>query len=1015
VAFAAALCATWLAAQDKPAATPLQRGQVVRREISGGQEHVYSLTLGQGEFAAIAVNQLGIDVVVKARGPDGKAIAEFDRESRTQGRELVTLVAATADRFELAVQPRYPRAPAAEYDIGIVEVRPATERDRALFDALTLSGQSQAAVAAGKYDDAIQLAGRALALEEKAAGPDDAYTGLLLIRLADLDRIKGNYAQAVPLFERALAISQSVLGREHPQTAFALRKFGVLYRYMGEYGKAEPLIEEAVAITERVLGADHPLTAAALMDLSGIHEYRQDLQKALAERQRALDIAEKTLAPDDIFLIGAVNNLGDLYSLMGDNRRAEPLLERALALAEKKLGPDHPSVSIPLQDLGIVARQTGRYARARDFLWRAEAIREKSLGSRHPDTIALLINIANLYHAEGDYGRALELHRRTLDTLLEVCGPYHRLTLMALANVGRTYGAQGDFGRALEYQTRYTEALEKNLAFNLAIGSEQENLAYLRSTYEHTDRTVTLHARDAPGDPAARDLAALVLLRQKGRLLDAMAGSMSALRGRLSPDDRKLLDQLQEADAGLARLALGGPGKNSAAEFSNQLAALDQRKESLEAEVSRRSVEFRAGAQPVTLAAIEDAIPPDAALLEYAAWRPFDWKKPNEDQAYGPARYIVYVFRHTGQVRWADLGPVHETDEAVSALRQGLRDSRRTDVREVARAVDRRIVEPVLPLVGDATRLLISPEGDLSLIPFEALIDAQGRYLVESRSISYLTAGRDQESSGPVVLADPFFGEPAVSPVTPGAHSTRTLMAGRRSILTGDDLSGVYFAPLPGTAAEAHNIQSLFPEARVFTGRQATKSLLLHIESPDILHIATHGFFLRDLAGEQTSAGAPPENNRTRAIQADRLPANPLLRSGLALAGANITKGLSNDGILTALEAANLNLWGTQVVTLSACETGVGEAMSSEGVYGLRRAFFLAGAETLVMSLWPVSDRATREIMAAYYTGLKSGLGRGEALRRAQLQMLQHKDRRHPYYWAGFIQAGDWEKIDTSR
>ena len=140
-----------------------------------------------------------------------------------------------------------------------------------------------------------------------------------------------------------------------------------------------------------------------------------------------------------------------------------------------------------------------------------------------------------------------------------------------------------------------------------------------------------------------------------------------------------------------------------------------------------------------------------------------------------------------------------------------------------------------------------------------------------------------------------------------------------------------------------------------------------------------------------------------------------MLRSGLALAGANLHKGDDDDGILTALEAAGLNLWGTKLVTLSACDTGIGEVKNGEGVYGLRRAFVLAGTETLVMSMWPVSDYVTREMMTAYYKGLKQGQGRGEAMRQVQLSMLKSKDRAHPFYWASFIQSGEWANLDGKR
>jgi CHAT domain-containing protein len=153
----------------------------------------------------------------------------------------------------------------------------------------------------------------------------------------------------------------------------------------------------------------------------------------------------------------------------------------------------------------------------------------------------------------------------------------------------------------------------------------------------------------------------------------------------------------------------------------------------------------------------------------------------------------------------------------------------------------------------------------------------------------------------------------------------------------------------------------------------------------------------------------------TRAISAKVKIENPLLRSGLALAGANLHKDTGEDGILTALEASGLNLWGTKLVVLSACDTGVGEVKNGEGVYGLRRAFLLAGTETLVMSLWPVSDYLTREMMSNYYKGLKQEAGRGAALRQAQRDMLKRKDRQHPFYWASFIQSGEWANLDGKR
>jgi len=313
-------------------------------------------------------------------------------------------------------------------------------------------------------------------------------------------------------------------------------------------------------------------------------------------------------------------------------------------------------------------------------------------------------------------------------------------------------------------------------------------------------------------------------------------------------------------------------------------------------------------------------------------------------------------------------------------------------------------MRPIRPLLGDATQLLISPDGELNLIPFGALVDEQGRYLIERYSLSYLTTGREllrmhearESKSSLTVFANPSFGELREESIvkTNSAMKTDPGKSNRRSNTAEKDLSAVYFVPLGGTEEEARSIQTIFPDAKVLSENQATEAALKQIVAPRILHIATHGFFLQN---------------------SEALSDNPLVRSGLALSNANLRASGTDDGILTALEASGLNLWGTKLVVLSACDTGVGEVRDGEGVYGLRRAFVLAGAESLVMSLWQVSDYTTRQLMIGYYRNLKQGLGRGEALRQIQLDILKKNPKLHPFYWANFIQAGEWANLDGKR
>ena len=274
-----------------------------------------------------------------------------------------------------------------------------------------------------------------------------------------------------------------------------------------------------------------------------------------------------------------------------------------------------------------------------------------------------------------------------------------------------------------------------------------------------------------------------------------------------------------------------------------------------------------------------------------------------------------------------------------------------------------------------------------------------------------------------MVLANPAF-DAGAPPTSAREHDAP---AARRSA----DLTSARFTRLPGTAAEAQAIGAIMPGVRVLTDAQATEATIKQLSRPTVLHIATHGFFLADQkkeegarAGVVAAAGGAQPAPRGE---------NPLLRSGLALAGANaLSGGAGEDGILTAYEAAGLDLWGTRLVVLSACETGVGEVQNGDGVYGLRRALVLAGSESQVMSLWQVSDEATRDFMVSYYKRLTAGDGRAEALRRVQLETLKaggpaaadrqrglldqvkrKADRTHPFYWAAFIQSGDWRPMTS--
>ncbi len=994
--------------------TILEADKPLVREITGGQEHSYQITLAQGQYAKIIVEQRGIDVIAWLLKVVKDITGAFDKELRSQGEEEIALVAETAGSFTIIVEPSSNRAPTGSYAIRVAEIRAATENDRLLYEACQLKFASDQADADGQYDEVRRCLDRALTISEQVVGKEDRFLITLLLDLAEYYDDRQDFVKALAYAERAFAIAEKVLGAEHPQTLMVINKLAWLNNQMNDIVKAERLAQRSVEVAQRTLGPEHQFVADCLHTRSQtINDLKQKEQMLL----QALAIADKAYGEQHPTYQAILIDLGVVYTDQGDYQQAEHFLLRAQAVFEQFKKPGNLTQVILLNNLGRIARERKDYVKAEENYRQARTIVEKAFGADNPRLAIILNNLANIYRAKGEYAKSLDAHLRVLRISEVRRGPYHPLTLLSLGNIAKTYAAQGSLAEAIKYQARADAVIERNIAMNLAIGSERQKLSYLNSVAERTDRTISLSANLAPQNETASALAALVLLQRKGRLLDAMSASFASLRQRASAEEQRLLEQYNETSGQLARLVLNGPQKLALEEHQNRVRELEARKEQLEADISRRSAEFRAAAQPVTLAAVQTAIPADAALIEFAIYRPFDPKAESNSEAYGEPHYIAYVLRQTGEVRWRDLGDMRTLDQSIDALRQTLGDPRRREVRDRARAVDAVVMQPLRPLLGDAKQLLISPDGALNLIPFEALADEQGRYLIQRYSFAYLTTGRDllrmqveragQQTS--TIIADPAFGEPASANAIESAElGRRSSAALRASVTNATDLSNVYFAPLANTIREARAIQSLFPDSQVLTGQQATEQSLKRSVAPRVLHIATHGFFLTD---------TPPtgEVRGTRAINARAKIENPLLRSGLALAGANVQKQSGEDGILTALEASGLNLWGTKLVTLSACDTGLGEVKNGEGVYGLRRAFVLAGAETLVMSLWPVSDYVTHELMISYYQNLKLGRGRGAALRQVQLSMLKRKGREHPFYWASFIQAGEWASLDGKR
>jgi CHAT domain-containing protein/Tfp pilus assembly protein PilF len=920
---------------------------------------------------------------------------------------------------------------------------------------------------AGDYAEALRLYREMLKATEKKHGAQSREVSYSLLSLIGLYWGLQQYEQLEPLYQRSLAISKKLDGEKSQGYASTLSQYGSYLFSRNEYSAAQRTFEQVLKIQESIAPAkDDYSTLGALQMLGNLLWQTNQHQKAIAMFDRAIAVSAKAQYSQIMMQGSTMMSVASIYHYGGRDDLAKPLQKKVVDLYQKEIdrleknkGQDW-EISSLLGQLGFIQRQNGDLVAAEKTLEKAIAIDKKRGGFSGWAT-----TIAEIKRAQGKPKEALALYEKAAadlakiapqsatayntiiaDVLREV-GEYQRAEKLLLAyraqmekqfgkkhpiigysmlSLSYVYMGMKQWGKAEQLLDQSLDIAEKELSLVLKTGTESDHTVYFSRNNYQLDTAINFHAKMAPKSPAAARLALTTLLRRKGRVLDAAASSLATVRSKLSPEDKKLLDELATARAKLAKLTVAGPTATGEDDYAQALAALEDEVHKLELAISKKSAAYRAASQKIELKPIQKAIPRDAKLVEIVNYQPYTPGAPyNPAAKFDPRRYGAFVLAQTGDPVFVDLGPVTPIEEAIAKFRTAVADPDNDGVTELGKKLYGLTIAKIRPALGNTSNILIAPDGALNIVPFSALVDDKGQFLVKKFTFTYFTSGRDllrlhlksKPKGGGVIFADPSFdGSDAAKPKQPAAAGgTR----GRRSRA----LASLSWAPLPGTGQEADELLKVTKGMKVFRGKQATENALKQISGPRVLHLATHGFFLTDDAppagttAKPDAAGGPAPAPAPRATPAgpgggpapsmEPTQENPLLRSGLALAGANKLESGEEDGIVTAMEASGLDLWGTKLVVLSACETGVGKVTNGEGVYGLRRALVIAGAESMVMTLWQVDDLATRDLMAGYYKRLEAGKGRSSALRDVQLEISGQAKYAHPYYWASFLPAGD--------
>ncbi len=891
----------------------------------------------------------------------------------------------------------------------------------------------------GRYAEAGEVVERSLAIREKVLGPEHPDTAQSLNNLAAMLQAQGNSPAARPLYERALAINEKVLGPEHPETVTSLSNLALLLHSQGEYWAARSLYERSLAIREKVLGPEHPDTAASLNNLAGLLETQRDTSAARPLYERSLAIREKVLGPEHPATGQSLNNLAGLLEAQGDYSVARPLFERSLAITQRVLGPEHPDTAQSLSNLAGLLHSQGDYSAARPLLERSLAIKEKVLGPEHPETATGLNNLAVVLRAQGDCSAARPLYERALAITEKVLGPEHPGTARSLNNLAILLADTGELERARRMLSRSAHRRRAHVQRVLGGLTEAESFQYLAQLHGQLEVVLSLCVSE---DPAVLVQGYEGLLAWKGRIARSVIASREQLARDLSEEQRSLVERLRAQQARLSRLLSDEAGPEQA----EHLAALSRERNALELELTRT---LDAASEPeVSFDDLRAALPADAAVLDlfvHGIYTPARWEDEQlvEHGTWRENHVVAWITRPEGEgspLARVDLGPATALGTAVRGhLERVVAGGRQVlaqrgvslagterAARGAAEELRRLLWDPLAPHLEGVDTLFVSPDGALGTLPFETIEREDGTFLVEHLAFVYLAdvTSIAREEAGPEPAAGSLLAVGAVDFENRGEDGDLALAAvaggGRTSSLRGG--FGMTWRGLPATGPEARAVADLHAgsgaEELLLFGPAATEERLKReLSRHAVLHLATHGFFQPEGTASMWESALDEQGRReTRMSEeaAQLVGKHPGLLSGLVCAGANreAEEG-RDDGYLTAEEVGWLDLSGVELVVLSACETGLGRAQSGEGLIGLRRAFEMAGAQTVVSSLWSVKDESTAELMRDFYKNLwLVGMGRHEALRAAQLAMLASNRMEHgdalPSTWGAFVLSGEW-------
>jgi len=889
----------------------------------------------------------------------------------------------------------------------------------------------------GNNKEAIRLETEALEIRRKALGPDHPNVANSLNNLASYNSDLSNYQEAIRLSKEALEIQKRVLGAEHPDYATSLGNLAIYYSSIGNYQDAIRIGTETLEIRKRVLGVEHPNYATSLSSLGDFYSSSGNYQEAIRLATEALEIRKKVLGPKHPDYAGSLNNLAGSYSELGNYQEAIRLATEALEIQKEVLGSEHPVYALTLNNLAYLYSNLGDYQEAIRLGTKARDIRKKVLGPDHPDYALSVANLADFYSHLGNYQVAILLGIEALEIKEKVLGPDHPDFALSIVNLAGFYNDLGRYQEAIRLQTEALVIQKK------ALGSEHPHSILSLSNLSFFNYNQKKYSEAYSFQKSYVNLTR-----------DYILNSFSELSSNLQ---ESLWNEKYVHDFNLLfpSTVYQHQTKESISELYDKT-ALFAKGILLNSSVGMRKLILESG--DTVLISKYDALSANKSIYEKQLEKPIkerflnvdslhtliqqqEMELARESKAYGD-------FARNLRINWKDVQlkldkndiaiefldfPVLRTDSVMYValtLKKGYDSPRLIPLFEKKQldAISQRnyytqtslydlVWKPLTEELKGARDIYFSPSGSLHRIGIEYVPVSDTENIFDQYRLHRLSSTRQlafiqDETSGKESVLYGGLVYDAHPSQTDKLADNRSFTYMNRADVDSLSLRGSY-EYLPGTKDEADNIASYlkkYGQSYVYrSGAQGTEESFKQLDGsrPKTLHIATHGFYMTQEDAEiQRLASGVRLGDEGSHYQEDK----PMTRSGLLLSGCGpalkheiLPEGVE-DGILTAQEISKLDLRGLDLVVLSACQTGLGDIISGEGVFGLQRGFKNAGARTIIMSLWKVSDSATQQLMSSFYSHYLQGKRKEESFRLAQSELREKgSSNQSKPDWAAFV------------